>query len=50
MAPALLDGKEHEQIELTGSKRSDFTTARRPDMNELKMKYTHTQDNARDFI
>ena len=39
-----LDGKEHEQIELTGSKLSDFTTVRRPDMNELKMKYTHTQD------
>ena len=39
-----LDGKEHEQIEHTGSKLPDFTTVRRPDMNEHKMKYTHTQD------
>jgi hypothetical protein len=39
-----LDGKVHEEIELTGSRLQDFTTVKRPDMNELKMKYTHTQD------
>jgi hypothetical protein len=42
-----LDGKVHEEIELTGSDfthRQDFTTVKRPDINELKMKYTHTQD------
>ena len=39
-----LDGEVHEEIELTGSRLQDFTTVRRPDMNDLKMKYTHTQD------
>ena len=39
-----LDGKAHEEIELTGSRLPDFTTVRRPDMNEIKKKYTHTQD------
>ena len=37
-----LDGKAHEEIELTGSRLPDFTTVRRPDMNEIKKKYTHT--------
>ena len=45
-----LGGKEHEQIELTGSKYFDFTTVWRPDMNELKMKYTHAQDKRFNMI
>ena len=40
-----LDGKACEEIELTGSRLADFTTVRRPDMNQLKLKYSHTQDN-----
>ena len=39
-----LDGKVREEIEMAGSKLQDFTTVKRPDMNEVKMKYTHTQD------
>ena len=39
-----LDGKACEEIELTGSRLADFTTVRRPDMNQLKHKYLHTQD------
>ena len=39
-----LDGKACEEIELTGSRLADFTTVRRPDMNQLKLKYSHTQD------
>ena len=39
-----LDGKSCEEVEFTGSKLADFTTARRPDMNQLKLKYSHTQD------
>ncbi|XP_028410907.1 uncharacterized protein LOC114533565 [Dendronephthya gigantea] len=39
-----LDGKVHEDIELTGSRLQNFTTVKRPDMNELKKKYTHMQD------
>ncbi|XP_028412574.1 uncharacterized protein LOC114535467 [Dendronephthya gigantea] len=39
-----LDGKVHEDIELTGSRLKNFTTVKRPDMNELKKKYTHMQD------
>ena len=39
-----LDGKSCEEIEFTGSKIVDFTTVRRPDMNQLKLKYSHTQD------
>ena len=38
-----LDGKAHEEIEFTGSKLADFTNVRRPDMNTLKLKYTHTK-------
>ena len=41
---ASLDGKACEEIELTGSRLADFTTVRRPDMNQLKLKYSHTQD------
>ena len=33
-----LDGKACEEIELTGSRLADFTTVRRPDMNQLKLK------------
>ena len=39
-----LDGKACEEIELTGSRLADFTTVRRPDMNQLKLKCSHTQD------
>ena len=39
-----LEGKSCEEIEYTGSKLVDFTTVRRPDMNQLKLKYSHTQD------
>ena len=39
-----LDGKACEEIELTGSRLADFTTVRRPDMNQLKLKFSHTQD------
>lgn len=39
-----LDGKSCERVELTGSKLADFTTVRRPDMNQVKLKYSHTQD------
>ena len=34
-----LDGKAQEEIELTGSKLSDFTTITRPDINKLKHEY-----------
>jgi len=40
----LLDGKSCEEIEFTGSKLVDFTTVRRPDMNQLKLKYSRTRD------
>ena len=39
-----LDGKSCEEVEFTGSKLADFTRVRRPDMNQLKLKYSHTQD------
>ena len=39
-----MDGKAQEEIELTGSKLSDFTTITRPDMNKLKHEYQHTKD------
>ena len=39
-----LDGKACEDIELTGSRLADFTTVRRPDMNQLKLKYSHTHN------
>ena len=38
-----LDGKSCE-VEFTGSKLADFTIVRRPDMNQMKWKYQHTQD------
>ena len=41
---ASLDEKACEEIELTGSRLADFTTVRRRDMNQLKLKYSHTQD------
>ena len=41
---ASLDGKAIEATELTGSRLPDFTTVRRPEMNQLKQKYSHTQD------
>ena len=37
-----LDRKACEEIELTGSRLADFTNVRRPDMNQLKVKYSHT--------
>ena len=39
-----LDGKSCEEVEFTGSKLADFTTVRRPDINQRKLKYSHTQD------
>ena len=39
-----LDRNACEEIGLTGSRLADFTTVRRPDMNPLKLKYSHTQD------
>ena len=39
-----LDGESCEEMEFTGSKLADFTTVRRPDVNQLKLKYSHTQD------
>lgn len=39
-----LDGKSCEEVEFTGSKLADFTTVRRPDMNQMKLKYPHMQD------
>ena len=39
-----LDGKASEKIQLTGTKLRDFTTVRRPDINQLKEQYEHTKD------
>ena len=39
-----LDGKTQEDIELSGSKLNDFTTIRRPDMNQLKHQFEHTKN------
>ena len=39
-----LDGESCEEVEFTGSKLADFTTVRRPDMNQRKLKYSHTKD------
>ena len=39
-----LDGKVQEESELAGSRLQDFKTVKRSVMNEVKMKYTHTQD------
>ncbi len=33
-----------ERIKVTGSKLPDFTTVKRPDIRELKLKYEHTKD------
>ena len=37
-------GNVREEIEITGTKLSSFTTVRRPDMNKVKLQYVHTQD------
>ena len=39
-----LNGESCEEVEFTGSKLVDFTTVRRPDINQRKLKYSHTQD------
>ena len=39
-----LDGELCEEVEFTGSKLADFTTVRRPDMNQRKLKYSHTKN------
>ena len=39
-----LDGESCEEVEFTGSKLADFTTVRRLDINQQKLKYSHTQD------
>ena len=40
------DGSAQENIEVTGTRLSDFTTVRRPDIRELKKLYAHTKDKA----
>jgi hypothetical protein len=39
---ASLDGTAKERIEITGTKMPNFTTIKRPDMNELKREFEHT--------
>ncbi len=39
-----LDGTTIEKIKVTGTKMPNFTTIKRPDMNELKRKFNHTMD------
>ena len=40
-----LDGKAKERIEVTGvTKMPNFTTIKRPDMNQLKQQFDHTRD------
>ena len=39
-----LDGESCEEVEFTGSELADFTTVRRLDINQRKLKYSHTQD------
>ena len=39
-----LDGKTRERIEVNGSKMSDLTTIRRPNMNGIKLKFEHARD------
>ena len=39
-----LDGVANQQIEVTGTRMPNFTTIKRPDMNELKQKFDHTKD------
>lgn len=39
-----LDGRARKEIEITDARLTDVTTLRRQDMNQLKSKYTLTQD------
>ncbi len=39
-----LGGTTIEKIKVTGTKMPNFTTIKRPDMNELKRKFNHTMD------
>ena len=39
-----LDGKEKEFIEVTGAKVADFTTVKRPNLQELKERYAYMRD------
>lgn len=39
-----LDGRARKEIEITDARLTDVTTVRRQDMNQLKSKYTLTQD------
>ena len=39
-----LNGEAHEEFEVTRSKLPDFTTVRRPNIPELKLKYEHMKD------
>ena len=39
-----LDRKAKEKLEVTGSKHADFSTVKRPEMHELKLKYEHIRD------
>ena len=41
---ASLDGTAKERIEITGTKMPNFTTIKRPDMNELKREFEYTRD------
>lgn len=38
-----VDGQASEHVEITGSEMSDFTTIRRPTLQEFKEKYKHVQ-------
>ena len=38
------DGSAREKIGVTGTRLSDFTTVRRPDIRELKKRNAHTKD------
>ena len=37
-------GDVREDIEITGTKLTSFTTVRRPDINKVKLQYAHAQD------
>ena len=39
-----LYGKASEEAKVTGTKLPDVTTFRRPNMNELKLKFEHIKD------